>query len=422
MNVLVVNWSWYPSGGDWTYVENLIQLYEMNGFNVIPFSTKNEKNIPSKFPDYFVESPDFKILNRNKNIGNAIKAVSSSVVSTEALKVLDQILLENDISIAHLHNIHYYLTPAIVKRLKEHNVKVIWTQHDYKIICPEHSFVSNGKVCEKCMTGNFYNCAINKCKKNSFAASLLTAIEAYYYHSGPTYDLVDAYLCPSNFLYSKFIEFGFDPAKLFVTSLCYNIDSLNAHIDEFLINSKAHPDDLEQASNYILYVGRLEYVKGVKTLIDAVKGTEFTLKIAGTGTIENELKQYIDENAIKNVFLLGFKDKQSIYKLTFNAKFVICPSEWYENFPFSITESFLISKPVIGARIGGIPELVIDGVTGLLFEPGNVVELRNKIATLWNDIELSKVLGLQARDHAIKLFGFDLHWSKLHSIIKSILK
>ena len=420
MNVLMVNWSWYPSGGDWTYVDNVIQLYESNGFKVIPLSTKNEKNIPSEYQDYFVDTPDFKVLNKNKNIGNAVKAVSSSIVSKEALKVLDRILLENVIHIAHLHNIHYYLTPAIVKRLKEKNVKVIWTQHDYKIICPEHSFVSNGRVCEKCMTGNFYNCAINKCKKNSFAASLLTAIEAYYYHSGSTYDIVDAYLCPSKFLYGKFLEFGFEPSKLFVTNYCYNIDNLNAQVEKILIDNKIRPVDEDHASNYILYVGRLEYVKGVKTLIDAVKGTDYLLKIAGTGTVENELRQYIYDNAIKNVIFLGFKDKTSIYKLTLYAKFVICPSEWYENFPFSIIESFLLSKPVIGSKIGGIPELVLDGITGFLFEPGNVEELKNKITTLWYDTQLTKQLGLQAKNHAVSLVNFDSHWNKLNTVLTNL--
>ena len=155
MKVLLVNWSWYPTGGDWTYINNLKTLYEKNGYEVISLSTLNEKNVDTDSSAYFTNSPDYKSLNKNKNLYNGLKAVKNSVVSFDALKTISQILEDHDIKVAHLHNIHHYITPAIIWRLKRAGVKIIWSLHDYKIICPERTFVSNGKICEKCITGYF---------------------------------------------------------------------------------------------------------------------------------------------------------------------------------------------------------------------------------------------------------------------------
>ncbi|MEO7046470.1 MAG: hypothetical protein ABI091_14260, partial [Ferruginibacter sp.] len=280
MKILLVNWAWYPTGGDWTYIENLHKLYENHGHEVIAFSTQNNKNVFSPNSKNFVASYDFKELNKKKNISNSIKAIRTSVVSSDALAKLDIILSEHDIKIAHLHNIHHYITPAIVEKLHKKGVKILWTLHDYKIICPENSFVSNGKICEKCITGSFYHCTLNKCKKNSVPASALASFAAYYYHGKKTYDLVDYFLCPSKFLLQKFIQSGTCKSKLIETNLCYDI----SFVDNFLKENKAL-DNAEE--KYILYCGRLENIKGVKTLIEAVKNTGITLKIAGSGNEED---------------------------------------------------------------------------------------------------------------------------------------
>ena len=176
--ILMVSWAWRATGGDWTYIENLKSLYETNGYEVIPFSVKNELNFPNKH-NYFIDGQDYKSLNKNKGIVNGWKAFKNAIVSKSALEMLDLILEQQpDITVAHLHNIHHHLTPAIVHTLKKKNIRIVWTLHDYKIICPEHSFVSNGVICEKCIGGSFIQCTVNKCKKSSLSASILTSIDA----------------------------------------------------------------------------------------------------------------------------------------------------------------------------------------------------------------------------------------------------
>ncbi|MDB5274951.1 MAG: glycosyl transferase group 1 [Chitinophagaceae bacterium] len=415
MKVLLVNWSWYPSGGDWTYVDNVKQLYENNGYQVIPFSRINERNFETPFKKYYVKTEDIKVLNQNKSLVNGFKAVKDSIVSADALKKLDQILKDHpDIAFAHLHNIHHYITPAIIWKLKKNNIKVIWTLHDYKIICPENSFVSNGVVCEKCITGNFFNCAINKCKKQSLPASFLASVEAYFYHKSNIYNKVDAYLCPSEFLFNKFKQFGFSTNVLKLTNYCYDIGYIDEFINSYQVNT-ANPKQ-----DYVLYVGRMENIKGVKTLLDAIKGQKIHLKLAGAGTATDDFINYAQSNGIDNVTFLGFQDKQSIFELTYNAKFVVCPSEWYENYPFSIIESLLFSKPVIGANIGGIPELVRDNETGYLYEAGNSAQLREKMLALWNNEDDIQRMGNAARKYIYDIVNFKNHWNKLEKIIKAI--
>jgi glycosyltransferase involved in cell wall biosynthesis len=416
MKVLLVNWSWYPTGGDWTYINNLKTLYERNGYEIVVLSTSNKKNTTTDYPAYFIDSPDYKQLNKKRNLASGLKALKNSIVSSKALKTIDLILAEHDIQIAHLHNIHHYITPAIVWRLKKANVKVIWSLHDYQIICPQSLFISNGRICEKCMPTKFYQCTLNRCKRNSRAASLLASVEAYFYHKTHLYEKVDAYLCPSEFLKTKFNQSGFQDSKLHVTNLCYDISL----VDGFLMSRERDSGKNISDEEYILYVGRVENVKGIKTLISAIKDTSIQLKVAGNGDAMGSLQELIKMENYHNVEFLGFQDKDSVFELICYSKFVVCPSEWYENFPFSIIESFLFSKPVIASNIGGIPELVVDGQTGFLFPCGNVGELREKLLRLWNDHNLTTLMGKKARQHVYGIVNFDTHWNKLNSIINKI--
>lgn len=414
MKILLVNWSWYPSGGDWTYVENIHKLYEEKGYDVIPFSTHNKKNIFSPYSGYFVNTYDFKELNKRKNLSNGIKALKTSVISKDALAKLDLLLDVHDIKIAHLNNIHHYITPAIIVKLKNKGIKIIWTLHDFKIICPENSFISNGVLCEKCINGSFYHCAINLCKKKSFLASSLASFEAYYYHSKNTYDLVDYFLCPSIFLSKKFIEFGFNPSRLLVSNSCYDIDLIDLYISNYKLKNAA-----VQPEKYVLYIGRLEEIKGVQTLIEAVKDTNIKVKIVGSGVESHNFKTMAA--GFDNIEFLGFKNKQEVFKLTQECLYVVCPSICYENLPFSIIESFLFYKPVIGSDIGGIPELVMEGKTGLLFEAGNVAHLCEKMNYLWNNNEIVEDMGNQARVFAHKMVNFKSHWSKIETLLLNLI-
>ncbi|MDB5086242.1 MAG: hypothetical protein JWR09_236, partial [Mucilaginibacter sp.] len=203
MNILVVNWSWYPSGGDWTYVENVVNIYQQKGHHVIPFSMKDDRNFPSSYSDYFIENIDYKKVNK-RSLSTGVKVVMKSIYSFEAQENLERLLNDVKIDFAHINVIHHYITPTILKILKKKNIPIIWTLHEYTPICPDSIFVSHGQICERCFGGKFYNCITHSCKKGSYLASTVAALENYVHKYLNYYAYVDYYVCPSVFQYEKY--------------------------------------------------------------------------------------------------------------------------------------------------------------------------------------------------------------------------
>ena len=412
LNILIANWTWFPSGGDWTYIENLCKFYESFGHTVIPFSMTNEKNFPSPYSEFFIENIDYRELNKNKTLLSGLKAVKNSIYSTEAKSKLRMLLEKYHIDIVHLNNIHHYLTPAsIIPEIKKKKIPIIWTLHDYVILCPNTTFISHETVCEKCKGGKFYQCIVNKCKKQSLPASFVAALESYANESSNPYQYVDYFICPSVFIKQKFEAFGFDSRKLRQVYNLFDIESVSDHY-EVPPNKNNRP--------YIIYVGNILKVKGIFTLVKAVIGLDLDLKVIGNGEHFDELKDLVDRNHIQNVELLGKMPKETVFQFVQHALFVVVPSEWYENLPYSLVEALLLAKPVLGADIGGIPELVINDVTGQLFQPANAADLRLKIHMMISDKDKLIQMGKDARKHALNLVNYNTFAQNLSPIFESL--
>jgi len=408
MNILIANWAWYPSGGDWTYIKTVSEIYEELGHHVVPFSMKDERNLPSEYSEYFIDNINYKDLNQDRSVGSAVEVVSKSVYSSEAVRKLKALLKVVKIDLAHLNLIHHYLTPAIIKVLNEHQIPIIWTLHDYTILCPQSTFISNDKVCEQCRAGNFYRCAVNRCKKGSLLASSLAAFENYFHNFFNYYQYVDYFICPSLFSYNKYKSFGFFPDKLRQIYHTYNFES-----PEFL--GKPENED-----RYIVYVGRLEKIKGVHTLLQAMQfNPGIKLKIIGDGTEELNLRTFKAVQSLNNVEFLGKLPKEEVLLTIKKSDFLVCPSEWYEVLGLTIFEAMLMAKPVIGSDIGAIPESVIHGQTGLLFQAGNAADLSEKIQTLYNSDQLS-LLGENAFHHIKSISDRGKHIAGLKELIPGL--
>jgi glycosyltransferase involved in cell wall biosynthesis len=412
LNILIINWTWYPSGGDWTYVENLCKFYESRGHKVIPFSMKNEKNFPSPYEKYFISKIDYQELNRNKSFINGFKTARSSIYSTEARSNLKSLLDEQTIDIVHLNNIHHYLTPAsIIPEIKKRNIPIIWTLHDYVILCPNTTFISNEVVCEKCKGGKFYQCIVNKCKKQSIPASFVAALESYVNNFYNPYKQVDFFICPSEFIRKKFESFGFEAGKLRQVYNLFDITSVSG-ANSILPESGKKP--------YIVYVGNILKVKGIFTLAKAMAGLDLDLYVIGGGEHFSELKELTESGELSNVFLKGKMPKEEVFRYIQQSALVVVPSEWYENLPYSLVEAMLLCKPVLGADIGGIPELVVNDITGQLFKPGMVSDLRSKILFMMADQDKLTQMGIRAREHALNLVNYDAFGKKLSPIFESL--
>jgi glycosyltransferase involved in cell wall biosynthesis len=409
MNILVVNWTWYPSGGDWTYVENIVNLYQENGHTVVPFSMKDDRNFPSEYSEYFIENIDYKKIKRS--IAAGLQVVAKSIYSFEAQRNLERLLNNVHIDFVHINVIHHYITPTILKIIKKRGIRVIWTLHEYTPICPESTFISHGEVCERCFGGAFYNCVTHTCKKSSVLASTVAALENYVHKYLNYYSYVDYYVCPSVFLYNKFKQFNFFNEKLIQLYHGYNYAEIEAVL-------KIQPSDVEK---YIVFVGRLEKIKGAHTVLKAMQSCpQISLRIIGTGTQETELRDFASKNNLNNVSFLGKKNRHDTLQLIRDAEFLICASEWYEVLGFTVVEAMALGKPVIGSAIGAIPEMVINNYTGILFEPGNSVELAEAINSWYNNPEEIQKLGKNARNHIHQLINTQKHFEGLKQLVPGL--
>lgn len=346
------------------------------------------RNFACSEAEYFVKEIDYRKAFRHKNPINALKVTLHSIYSIEARRNISRLLDRVKPDIAHLHSIRHHITKSILPELAKRDVPVVWTLHDYKEICPNTSFYNGRSICESCMGNKYAAILWNRCKKGSLSASLVTYLEAKINHCLNYENSVDLYISPSKFLRDKFIEYGYDPQKII-------------HLPNFIEFDDFIPQ--YNYDNYFLFIGRLEKEKGLSTMLKGFaggrrNGHSLRLKIAGSGSIENELKDLVDRLKLSDVEFLGFKQGVELKDLTRNAKAILIPSEWYENYPFSGLEAMAYGKPIIASRIGGIPEQVEDSVTGFLFEPFHADRLSEKIDLL-NSLgeEKIKEMGRRAR-------------------------
>jgi len=177
----------------------------------------------------------------------------------------------------------------------------------------------------------------------------------------------------------------------------------------------------EEREKFFVYFGRLSHEKGLITLLSALKGQEAKCKIIGEGPLENLLEDRIKKDRLSNVSLLPHQSWEELVKILRDCLFAVVPSEWYENNPRSILEAFGEGKPVLGARIGGIPELIEENRTGLTFQPGDVSDLRDKIMSLWNDLPRTTEMGKKAKEFVGTRFNPDIHYRQLIKIYEKAI-
>jgi glycosyltransferase involved in cell wall biosynthesis len=265
--------------------------------------------------------------------------------------------------VVHLNNFNFQLTPSIIYAIEDYEketnkkIKLIYTAHDYQLVCPNHMMYNNDTVCESCIGGNFSSCTKGKCIHASMLKSLLGTIEAKLYDSKKTYNRIDTIICCSEFMKTKLDT---NPIFKNKTVVMHNF-----------IDSVEQQD--VQKEDYILYFGRFSKEKGIDTLIGA---KDINFICAGSGPMEDEI------NSSPNLKNVGFKSGKELEMLIRKARCTVYPSIWYENCPFSVMESIMYGTPVVASNIGGIPELIENGKTGFLFEPSNIDDFKKKLSKI----------------------------------------
>lgn len=382
MKILMVNKFLYPKGGSEIYMLDLSKKLTDMGHEVFYFGMEDEKNTVEVKNGLAVKNLNFQ----SKSLKRVFYPFKT-IYSIEARNKIEKLIKSINPDIVHLNNYNYQLTPSIIYAAKKYDIPIIQTIHDTNIICPYHRLYNfkEQKICEKCKGKKFYHCAATKCVDNSLSKSIIATLEAYTYKYLNTYKHIKYLICPSRFMAEKLTEFGVKPSKIRVL---YNFTVPN--------RGKLSGDKKEQ----VLYFGRISEEKGIKTLLSAISDlSNIKFVFVGAGPLSEELKKY------PNIEYAGYKSGDELYDLISQSLFSIIPSEWYENCPMSILESFSLGTPVIGSNIGGIPELIKNNSTGLLYRTGDKDDLVSKIDELYQNrnklAEMSKQCVLEADRYSI---------------------
>lgn len=413
LKVAIANKFFYAKGGAETVAFEEGRLLEQAGHEVAFFSMHHPKNPTEyKYSKYFVDYMEFSNVGKEYSLSQKLKLAQKFIYNKQAEKNFQAFLDDFKPDILHCHGIAHQLTPAILKIAKKNNIPVVQTLHDYQLICPNYSLLRSSKtVCSdlRCSGDRYFNCILNRCVKNSLAASILSTIEMYCNYKNNKYTkLVDKFISPSKFLRDTVIKSGLSEGKI-------------VQIPNFMNLDEFEPEYSNQG--YFLFIGRLSFEKGLYTLLKAFKDMlDARLVIAGTGPEEDELLRYKAENSINNVEFVGFKSKSELMYYYKNCMAVILPSECYENAPMSIIEAFAYGKPAIGSNLGGIPEMIKTDFNGYFFSPGDVEDLKSKIKYFMEDPELSSNLGKNARQYALDNYTSQVHQEKLLKLYNTLIK
>lgn len=408
MKVLMVHKFYFIEGGAERYMFNLSGLLTSRGEQVIPFAMQHPRNVPTPYSRYFVSQFDPDGVLGRLSVRAGLRSVGRVIYSMEARRKIERLIEDERPDIAHVHGVYHHLSPSVLFALKRYSIPVVFTLHEYKILCPSYLFLNrHGQVCELCEGRKFWHPIKERCLKGSLAASMLVSAEAYVHRILRTYHrTVDLFISPSRFLRDKMIQYGFPPEK--VIWLPYTIP-----IHEY--------EPCYEADNYFTYVGRLSREKGIELLVEAMENVEGAeLYVCGTGRLEESLKRMVATRGMRNVRFLGHLGGEQLRAVMRRSMFTVVPSIVYDNSPLAVYESFALGKPVAGARIGGIPELIDPGQDGVLFEPNNRADMVSAIRVLVADRQRLEAMGRRARAKAERWFAPEEHLRRIMAVYRQV--
>lgn len=413
MKIVLAHKYFYRGGGTATYLFALMDQLHAWGHECLPFTVAYEQTVPQRHSEYFVSPPAGADETHLKDMHSPMslpRVLGRAIWSTEAYGKARALARDLRPDIAFVHNLYSYMSPSPIAAFKAAGLPVVMRVSDYNMLCPGLRVMRGGKPCTECVHCGPLHALPYRCHKQSFAATAARILTMYAHRWLRIYDKVDLFLTPSHFLRDLMVEAGYPADKI-------------RHLPSFYpINPASEP---AQDRGYVLYFGRVAPEKGLDTLLDAMTllSRRPPLLIAGAdvdGETER-LQQRTWRNKLTTVEFLGMQQREQLDRLIAGARFIVVPSNWYDNCPMSVIESFAMGKPVIGANIGGIPEQITPQC-GLLFEPGNAHDLALKMERLLDDPELREDMGQAALARMQTTYSPHRHCSRLLDTFASLLR
>lgn len=394
--VLQVNNYAHVRGGSDRYFIELVRGLSERGHRVPVLTTADSRNVldtPWAVPGFVLDA----IRPRD---------VCRFFYSGKSRETLRRLLDRELPDLAHLHIYYGQITPSILGPLRDRGIPIVQTLHEYKLFCPASTMTRDGKICDLCCGGSFWNAVVHRCNRGSLARSLVTSAEACSSRLLGAARKIDHFLAVSDYVRRTMIRFGIPEDR---------ISTVHNYIDVGSFEPEYEP------GGYFLYLGRIEKNKGILTLLDSLEHTHARLVVAGEGELRSTVQREIERRGLA-AETVGFKSGKDLHDLVRGCRCVIVPSECAETFGLVILEAYALGKPVIASRMGGIPEVVREGETGLLFEAGNVSELAHAMEWMWDHPGQAADMGRAGRSLASSTFGMEQHYEKLMSVYGKVVR
>lgn len=400
MKILQIHKYHFVRDGAARYVFDLTKMLESHGHEVVPWSVHHLENVPTPWSRFFVTERHY---DRREGLVHDAEKVANMIWSREAATKLRALLREFRPDVVHIHNIYHHLSPSILSVLKREHIPVVWTVHDFKWICPNYKLYTEEAPCERCYVYKYWNAVAHRCVSDSRAASALAAVEMAIHRLGRWYERdVALAVTPSAFLRNLLGRWGKDLSHI-------------RHLPNF-VDPAPFAGIVSEVGNEIVYAGRLAEEKGVTKILDmAAALPDLLFRFIGTGPMERELKDAVATHGLKNVAFSGFLSGQELFTAIAGARMVLVPSRWFENFPYAVLEAMALGKTVLASSTGGVPEMIEDGVSGILLPSDDVPRWVDAIRRCAQDETMLAQIGEKARQRMAR-FSPELHYERLMRI------
>ncbi len=418
MNILLTNYRYFVSGGPERYLFNVKELLEEKGHKVIPFSVKHPKNEPTEYSDFFLsplsedeESVTFRQFKLTPR--TLLKLFDRTFMSVEARRKIRRLLEHDRIDVAYTLHFLRWISPSILPELSGRNIPIVVRVSDFEYMCPGTHLLRNGEVCDLCVGDGLWPSVRHRCIQGSLPLSLAHFASMSLYRLTGVLDRIDAFVCPSRFTMGLMKKAGFAEKKLF-------------HVPTFI--DLAAIDPSPAPGRYVLYFGRISPEKGVEVLLEAFLkyrgrsgASALPLRIVHTGGEgARSLEERVRSEGLEDIEILSGLSGREFHAVLRDAAFTVVPSICYDNMPNAILESYAFCKPVIGSGRGSIPEVIEDGRTGLLFEPGDSDDLADKLAWLAGRPEERLNMGRNGRTIVESRHNKEAHYGRLMEVFAGL--
>lgn len=366
MRILQLYNNYQSGGGGEAQVVRLIEHVLRDKGNIVRTLTKDSKQI--------------------HGVTSKLQLIATGAYSPSARREIRDEVHRWSPDVVHVHNLYPLFSPSVLAACGDCDVPVVMTVHNYGLTCPVATHFRDGKPCTLCFGGREYHCIAHNCKR-SLSKSTAYAFRSYVARVGAQFvNGVTLFMAISEFVRDQMIEAGYAADQVIV-----------------LENAVPLPTDCAALTgDSVTFVGRMEVEKGVDALLAAAAQLqECRFVFVGDG---RERVRWA-ATASSNCSFVGSRTGKALETIYRQSRLIVVPSVWWEPFGLVVAEAMSYGKPVIASRSGALPELVEDGVTGLLFPPADVPSLVNAIRSLWSDQARVAAMGREARRVATNRFA-----------------